>query len=380
MRIIYVITLPDLGGAQTHLLEVACAMQKSGHDVQIVAGKYGWLTEQLAIKGIEISVIDELVREISLKKDWATVYKIRNIIKKWQPDIVHCHSSKAGIVGRIAASIEGVPSIFTAHGWAFTEGIPLFKRVLYSLIERVMLNFTVYVLCVSKYDKALAEKWFLSKSPKLLAVHNGIEDVGKPLISDFGHDKFERHLNLIMVGRFAVPKEQMQLIKAVEKINKEYPNSVFLTLVGDGELFEGAEQYVNTHGLKNVISLLGERIDINELLVQNDVFCLISNYEGLPISIIEAMRAGLPVIASDVGGNNELVKDGLNGFLVERGNSEQLVERISFLLEHKEILRELGQKSREFYLKEFSAEQMMKRISAVYARVLNKKTAAGCDC
>lgn len=380
MRIIYVITLPDLGGAQTHLLEVACAMQKSGHDVQIVAGKYGWLTEQLAIKGIEISVIDELVREISLKKDWVTVYKIRNIIKKWQPDIVHCHSSKAGIVGRIAASIEGVPSIFTAHGWAFTEGIPLFKRVLYSLIERVMLNFTVYVLCVSKYDKALAEKWFLSKSPKLLAVHNGIEDVGKPLISDFGHDKFERHLNLIMVGRFAVPKEQMQLIKAVEKINKEYPNSVFLTLVGDGELFEGAEQYVNTHGLKNVISLLGERIDINELLVQNDVFCLISNYEGLPISIIEAMRAGLPVIASDVGGNNELVKDGLNGFLVERGNSEQLVERISFLLEHKEILRELGQKSREFYLKEFSAEQMMKRISAVYARVLNKKTAAGCDC
>ena len=116
-----------------------------------------------------------------------------------------------------------------------------------------------------------------------------------------------------------------------------------------------------------MISLLGERTDITELLVQNDVFCLISNYEGLPISIIEAMRAGLTVIASDVGGNNELVKDGVNGFLVERGNSEQLVERISFLLEHKEILRELGQKSREFYLKEFSAEQMMKRISQVYS-------------
>ena len=365
MRILYVITLPDIGGAQTHLLEVACAMQKSGHDVQIVAGKYGWLTEQLAIKGIEISVIDELVREISLKKDLATVHKIRNIIKKWHPDIVHCHSSKAGIVGRIAAFIEGVPSIFTAHGWAFTEGIPFFKRVIYSLVERVMLNFTAYVLCVSEYDKALAEKWFLSKSPKLLAVHNGIKDTF--------YVKLHKDvlctgvLKLIMVGRFSLQKDHLLLIRAVEKINNEYPNSVFLTLVGDGELFEGAEQYVNTHGLKNVISLLGERIDINELLVQNDVFCLISNYEGLPISIIEAMRAGLPVIASDVGGNNELVKDGLNGFLVERGNSEQLVERISFLLEHKEILRELGQKSREFYLKEFSAEQMMKRISQAYS-------------
>ena len=380
MRILYVITLPDLGGAQTHLVKITKYMKYRGHDVHVLLGKHGWLTEQLESCNIPVVVVNELVREISIRQDYLAIRRVQRIIREFKPDIVHCHSSKAGIVGRIAAFMEGVPGIFTAHGWAFTEGIPLFKRVLYSLIERVMLNFTVYVLCVSKYDKALAEKWFLSKSPKLLAVHNGIEDVGKPLISDFGHDKFERHLNLIMVGRFAVPKEQMQLIKAVEKINKEYPNSVFLTLVGDGELFEGAEQYVNTHGLKNVISLLGERIDINELLVQNDVFCLISNYEGLPISIIEAMRAGLPVIASDVGGNNELVKDGLNGFLVERGNSEQLVEMISFLLEHKEILRELGQKSREFYLKEFSAEQMMKRISAVYARVLNKKTAAKCGC
>lgn len=380
MRIVYIITLPDVGGAQTHLLEIATYMKCRGHDVHVVVGQGGWLTEQLQSCDIPVVVVNELIREISIRQDYLAIRHVQRIIREFKPDIVHCHSSKAGIVGRIAAFIEGVPSIFTAHGWAFTEGIPFFKRVLYSLIERVMLNFTVYVLCVSKYDKALAEKWFLSKSPKLLAVHNGIEDVGKPLISDFGHDKFERHLNLIMVGRFAVPKEQMQLIKAVEKINKEYPNSIFLTLVGDGELFEAAEQYVNTHGLRNVISLLGERIDINELLVQNDVFCLISNYEGLPISIIEAMRAGLPVIASDVGGNNELVKDGLNGFLVERGNSEQLVERISFLLEHKEILRELGQKSREFYLKEFSAEQMMKRISAVYARVINKKTAAGCGC
>ena len=378
MRIVYIITLPDVGGAQTHLLEIATYMKYRGHDVHVLVGKCGWLTEQLQSCDISVVVVNELVREISIRQDYLTIRHVQRIIREFKPDVVHCHSSKAGIVGRIAAFIEGVPSIFTAHGWAFTEGIPFFKRVIYSLVERVMLNFTAYVLCVSEYDKALAEKWFLSKSPKLLAVHNGIKDTfNVKLHKDV---LCTGVLKLIMVGRFSLKKDHLLLIKAVEKINKEYPNSVVLTLVGDGDLFEVAEQYVNTHGLKNVISLLGERTDINELLVQNDVFCLISNYEGLPISIIEAMRAGLPVIASDVGGNNELVKDGVNGFLVERGNSEQLVERISFLLEHREILRDMGQKSREFYLKEFSAEQMMKRISAVYARVLNKKTAAKCGC
>ena len=367
MRIVYIITLPDVGGAQTHLLEIATYMKRGGNYVHVLVGKCGWLTEQLQACGIPVVIVSELIREISIRQDYLAIRHIQRIIREVEPDIVHCHSSKAGIVGRIAAFMEGVPGIFTAHGWAFTEGIPFFKRIIYSLVERAMLNFTAHVLCVSEYDKALAEKWFLSKSPKLSTVHNGIEDIGKTLIRDFCHDEFKRHLNLIMVGRFAVPKEQMQLIKAVEKINKEYPNSIILTLVGAGELFEAAEQYVNKHGLKDMISLLGERTDITELLVQNDVFCLISNYEGLPISIIEAMRAGLTVIASDVGGNNELVKDGVNGFLVERGNSEQLVERISFLLEHREILRELGQKSREFYLKEFSAEQMMKRISQVYS-------------
>lgn len=368
MRILYVITLPDIGGAQTHLLEVACAMKNEGNDVQVVAGKYGWLTEQLESQCIKVSVINELVREISLKKDWAAVQHVREIIRNWQPDIVHCHSSKAGIAGRIAAWLEGVPSVFTAHGWAFTEGVPFFKRIIYALIERMMLNFTSYVLCVSDYDKNLAEKWFWAKLPKLLTVHNGIEDVDKNLRREFACTEFNTSLNLIMVGRFAVPKEQLQLIKAVELVNKKWHDKVHLALVGDGILLPMAERYVNEHGLNNVVSLLGERRDINELLVQSDVFCLISNYEGLPISIIEAMRTGLPVIASDVGGNNELIQDGLNGFLVGRGNLEQLVEKIAFFVEHRDSLRGMGQRSREIYLQDFSAEQMMKRINAIYCK------------
>ena len=370
MRILYVITLPDIGGAQTHLLEVACAMQKSGHDVQIVAGKYGWLTEQLAKKGIEISVIDELVREISLKKDWATVYKIRNIIKKWHPDIVHCHSSKAGIVGRIAAFMEGVPSVFTAHGWAFTEGVPFFKRVLYSVIENIMLNITSKCFCVSEYDRCLAKKWFLRDSHKIITVHNGIGDDG------LQRDAIVRMLDngsilrLIMVGRFSKQKDHMLLIKSVYDINKKYPGQVHLSLVGDGDLFAAANQYVVANNLGDFIVLLGESTCVDSLLTQSDVFCLISNYEGLPISIIEAMRAGLPVIASDVGGNNELVVDGVNGYLVSRGDRKGLVQAIEKLIKDRTLITEFGKRSQEKFRMEFAFSAMMQKIESAYRDVL----------
>lgn len=372
MRILYVITLPDIGGAQTHLLEVACAMQKSGHDVQIVAGKYGWLTEQLAIKGIEISVIDELVREISLKKDWATVYKIRNIIKKWHPDIIHCHSSKAGIVGRIAAFMEGVPSVFTAHGWAFTEGVPFFKRVLYSVIENIMLNITSKCFCVSEYDRCLAKKWFLRDSHKIITVHNGIGDDG------LQRDAIVRMLDngsilrLIMVGRFSKQKDHMLLIKSVYDINKKYPGQVHLSLVGDGDLFAAANQYVVANNLGDFIVLLGESTCVDSLLTQSDVFCLISNYEGLPISIIEAMRAGLPVIASDVGGNNELVVDGVNGYLVSRGDRKGLVQAIEKLIKDRTLITEFGKRSQEKFRMEFTFSAMMQKIESAYRDVLKK--------
>ena len=372
MRILYVITLPDIGGAQTHLLEVACAMQKSGHDVQIVAGKYGWLTEQLEIKGIEISVIDELVREISLKKDWATVYKIRNIIKKWHPDIIHCHSSKAGIVGRIAAFMEGVPSVFTAHGWAFTEGVPFFKRVLYSVIENIMLNITSKCFCVSEYDRCLSKKWFLRDSHKIITVHNGIGDDG------LQRDAIVRMLDngsilrLIMVGRFSKPKDHMLLIKSVYDINKKYPGQVHLSLVGDGDLFAVANQYVVANNLGDFIVLLGESTCVDSLLTQSDVFCLISNYEGLPISIIEAMRAGLPVIASDVGGNNELVVDGVNGYLVSRGDRKGLVQAIEKLIKDRNLITEFGKRSQEKFRMEFTFSAMMQKIESAYRDVLKK--------
>ena len=372
MKILYVITLPDIGGAQTHLLEIACAMKNDGNDVQVIAGKYGWLTEQLELKGINVGVIKELVREISLKKDWAAVQHVRKIIKNWQPDIVHCHSSKAGIVGRIAAWLECVPGVFTAHGWAFTEGVPITRRVLYSIIENIMLNITAKCFCVSEYDRCLAKKWFLRDSHRLITVHNGVVEALPQGEAVARKRDTGGILRLIMVGRFSKQKDHMLLIKAVHDINQKYPGQVHLSLVGDGDLFAAAKQYVVVNNLGEFIILLGESTCVDSLLAQSDVFCLISNYEGLPISIIEAMRAGLPVIASDVGGNNELVEDGINGYLISRGDREGLVQAIEKMLKDRDLITEFGKRSQEKFRTEFAFSAMMQKIESAYRDVLKK--------
>ena len=372
MKILYVITLPDIGGAQTHLLEIACAMKNDGNDVQVIAGKYGWLTEQLELKGIKVGVIKELVREISLKKDWAAVQHVRKIIKNWQPDIVHCHSSKAGIVGRIAAWLECVPGVFTAHGWAFTEGVPITRRVLYSIIENIMLNITAKCFCVSEYDRCLAKKWFLRDSHRLITVHNGVVEALPQGEAVARKRDTGGILRLIMVGRFSKQKDHMLFIKAVHDINQKYPGQVHLSLVGDGDLFAAAKQYVVVNNLGEFIILLGESTCVDSLLAQSDVFCLISNYEGLPISIIEAMRAGLPVIASDVGGNNELVEDGINGYLISRGDREGLVQAIEKMLKDRDLIIEFGKRSQEKFRTEFAFSAMMQKIESAYRDVLKK--------
>ena len=373
MKLLYVITLPDLGGAQAHLLEVARAMVADGHEVYVAVGKSGWLTEQLAELQINTIIVPELVREISPVKDYRVVCGIKKIIQNIRPDIVHCHSSKAGIVGRVAAWLAGVPAVFTAHGWAFTEGVPAVKRLVYSLIEHTMLLCTDKVLCVSEYDHKLADKWFGYRSEKLVTVYNGVANGERSAIpSDMEKGQAElqtKELSLIMVARFAPPKEHLQLVKAAEQVLKS-GYAVRCNLVGDGPLMAECAEYVRQHNLSSQVKLLGARNDVSSLLHASDVFCLISNYEGLPISIIEGMRADLPVLASNVGGVPELVEDGVNGFLINRGDIKQLAEKIICLLKDKKLLMNMGKKSREIYLEKFTSKVMIDKIKSVYNEIL----------
>lgn len=369
MKILYIITKSELGGAQMHLLEVVRYMHNAGHSVLVVAGTDGWLMHELAAIGIKCTVLPTLVREISPIKDVKTMRFLCNIVEAEQPNIIHCHSSKAGIVGRIAGFVKHVPTIFTAHGWAFTGGVSTSKRIFYALIEYLMLAITNRVICVSEYDCNLAAKWFLHRYAKIVTVHNGIAD--KKCKMHAGND-VDACLKMVSVARFSQQKNNIGLIKAVEQLNTQYPRKLQLNLVGDGPLLAECQEYVSNHNLGETVHFLGSRTDVENILLQNDIFCLISNYEGLPISIIEAMRAGLPIIASDVGGVNELVQDGVNGCLIPRGNVSELVDKLEYVLKHREIIESMGEASRKIYEQEYTADRMNKKILAVYDGILRR--------
>ena len=367
MRILYVITKSEIGGAQTHLMEVVRYMHRDGHDVSVVTGTTGWLTNELAAIGVDYKILPDLVREINPAKDIKTINYICRIMEDKHPDIIHCHSSKAGIVGRIAGAIKNVPAVFTAHGWAFTSGVSPAKRIIYAAIEHIMLGITKRVICVSEFDRKLAKRWFLHNYNRVITVHNGIAD---KKFSNSTVREYSLPLKLVSVARFSHQKNNMELIRAVEQINKLYSGSLQLNMVGDGPLLSEAQAYVESYKLEDDVHFLGSRTDVDDILNQNDIFCLISNYEGLPISIIEAMRAEMPIIASDVGGVNELVQDGVNGLLIPRGNIFELVDKLKYILEHKDLIKSMGEASRKIYEEEYTADRMNQKILSIYNEVI----------
>lgn len=368
-KIAYIITLASLGGAQSHLHEVIKNICLYGYEPMLICGNSGWLTYEAEKLGIRVYIAEHLQREISPVNDWKALGEIKNILRAEQPALVHCHSSKAGILGRMAARLCGIPAVFTAHGWAFTDGVASHKRCIYALIERMMLRITAKVICVSDYDKCLADRWLGNKAGKMLTIHNGIADIETSSKTKATEDGFR----IGMVSRFAVPKRQLDLLKAVQLLIENGHKNLHLILVGDGELLEECGRYVEMNKMQEHVTFMGARNDIADILPTLDVFCLISDYEGLPISIIEAMRAGLPVVASNVGGVKELVRDGSNGFLVDKGNIAMLAEKLAALEGNRQLCHAMGTKSREVYENVFGISKMIDSILSVYKEIAQQQ-------
>ena len=364
-KVCYVITLPDLGGAQSHVYEIMAGMKQYGHEAVLLVGKRGWLTEKADELGIRTYVIENMVREISPMKDLRAIYEIRNILLQERPSLVHCHSSKAGIVGRIAARLCHIPNVFTAHGWAFTDGVQPGKRFIYRNIENLVGYITDKIICVSEYDLDLGRQYLPAHADKMTAIHNCIPDVAPNLVRDW--DKAETHdfLNCIVVARFTKQKRNIEVLQIVRELLDAGKN-IKVTFVGDGPDFNKAKMVADELQLGDSVVFLGARTDVAELLPKFDIFLLLSNWEGFPISIIEAMRAGLPVIASDVGGVKEAVIDGVNGYLLKH---DVEFKKIYCRLGDDNICSKLGNMSRSQYLKFFSVHNMLLGIHKVYKEV-----------
>ncbi len=366
LKILYLITRAEAGGAQAHLLEHLRGL--CGHaDLHLATGEEeGFLVEQSRALGVTVHRVAHLVQPLQPANDARAIGEIRALIRRVEPDLIHMHSSKAGLLGRVAARMERVPFVFTAHGWAFTDGVPLKRKAVALTSEWLAGRLGGWVIAVSEYDHRLALRYKVIPPGRITTIHNGIRDVPMSLRASFARPGARR---MTMVARFAPPKDFGALLRAVADL-RDLPWT--LELVGDGPLLAETRALADRLALTARVSFAGACNDVPERLARAHIFVLISNYEGLPISILEAMRAGLPVVASNVGGVSEAVAEGQTGFLIPRGDVVALQQRLRRLLSDFDLMRRLGEAGRKRYEACFTVQGMLDKTQAVYEQVLGR--------
>lgn len=365
MKIVYVITRSDvMGGASVHLLDLVRGVQEAGHEVYILVGGHGVFQARAKANHLSCISLRHMVRQISPANDWRGYFELKEIVSKIKPDILHLHSSKAGILGRLVAKRLNIPVVFTVHGWSFTEGVSNKRRLVYKLIERFMANFADKIITVSNYDRKLALDLGVGNEKLLTTIHNGIPDSHRKIKRD---RSFDHVIKLIMVARFEAPKNHDALLTALARL-KHLP--WIIEFVGDGPTMRNMTDLARDYGLAERVKFLGARNDVDTLLEKADIFCLISNWEGLPLTILEAMRAGLPVIASRVGGVPEAVQDGKTGILVDRDDEDALAQAITSLVESESLRIQMGQNGRQRFEKEFTFQTMLQKTMQIYDAVV----------
>jgi glycosyltransferase involved in cell wall biosynthesis len=369
MRIAYVITrADDIGGAQIHVRDLARQLREDGHEATVLAGARGPLSEQLERLDVPFEEIPSLLRPIRPLRDLRAFFELRRALGRLRPDLVSTHSSKAGLLGRAAARSLGIPTLFTAHGWAFTDGVDRVSRVLYRALERAAVPLTDRIVTVSRHDGALAGQLGNAAVRKTRVIHNGMHDIPETLLADASGEP----ARLVMVARFGDQKDHATLLRALAELDAP---GWQLELIGSGPLLAKTRELAQRLGLTERVDFVGVRHDVSARLARAHTFVLATHWEGFPRSIIEAMRAGLPVVASDVGGISESVEDGVTGFLVPAGDVSRLLDRLRKIVDSPAVRHELGSASRRRYEQHFRFERMYGETVGVYEEVLAKPSA-----
>lgn len=368
-----------MGGCGRNVVDIVNGIDHSKFDVTVAYGTsriddyYRKLIPEME-RHATLVPVPELIRNISAPNDIKAWLHIRRLIRKIHPDIIHCHSSKAGIIGRFAAVGNHVPKVFyTPHAysfqaWEFSD----FQKKLFTFIEKTcsrLLTTCTFNVSLGERDIALSND--LDKPDKFKVIYNGIPDIALP-----PREKALRILSLsklpqnsIIVGstvRLSQQKDPLTFVRIAKQVVRRNP-LVHFVCIGDGDLQHDVAEYVESNGLKDNVHLLGYRDDAERIVTAFDVYLLTSLYEGLPYSLIEALRAGVPIVATDVIGSNEVVKPGVNGYLFEVQDVEEgarQVERVISERSHGD--RFSFDTVRGTYLAQFTSEHMLDSIQRSY--------------
>ena len=370
---VHVITKLDVGGAQETAVRCCTGLLRHGYDVTLVTGWHGGEAGPMASTaragGVEVVELPCLLRPIRPWSDVMALVSLVRLLRRLHPDVVHSHSSKAGVLGRVAARICGVPVVcHTVHGWSFRDEQPWPVRSAVVLLERLLARITTFTVVVTRADAELAARYRIGRKEQLAVIRSGVA-----LEAFRTADRKDARRSLGVgdqpvvgaVQRLAAPKDARTLLEAVAKAQVEVPD-LRLVVVGDGPDRESVEEDISALGLDGSVDLLGTRHDVAELVAGFDVAVLSSRSEGLPRVVVEFLAAGLPVIASDVGGVSEVVQPGRTGWLVPPGDPAALANAIVSALRSDDSAR-IARDGREA-VSSFDEEEMVRLLDDLYER------------
>lgn len=368
MKIIYGITKSDFGGAQRYVLDIATASKKNGLDTAVICGGQGLLTEKLRNENIRTISIPYMKRDFSLVEEVRSLYFIFHTLRIEKPDVFHTNSSKMGGLGAVAARLAGIKKIiFTAHGWEFNAPRrSWYARLAIKLAAWLTILLSHKTICVSDKTRRDVSSLPFTKS-KLVVIHNGIDqfeilqrEVARQELGLNGKDG-------LMVGTIAElhPVKGLDtLILAWDSFMKK--NRGKLIIFGEGDMRKELEEFIDILELKDSVELKGYTKDARRYLSALDVFVLPSRSEAMPYTVLEAGLAGIPTIATNVGGIPEIIQTGSNGILVDKNEPESIFSSLVLLSGDKSLRDRLGTALKDNILKNFSVRNMAEKTFSLY--------------
>lgn len=404
MKILRIIARLNVGGPARHVVWLTKILQDDEFQSVLIAGSIpdgeddmGYFATQNHVNPI---YVDELSRELSLR-DFSAIRRIYSQIKSYEPDIVHTHTAKAGTLGRLAAfgykwftwrTFVGKPRrvkiVHTFHGHIFHSYYGKLKTRIYLTIEQLLAKFaTDKIVVISQQQrKEINQRFCVGKDRQFHIIPLGIDFEQFPKTAD-AKRKLRDEINagndeiiVGLVGRLTEIKNVSLLLTAAAL---DWPSDVKprFVIVGDGHLRESLEGQSRTLGLHDRVTFLGHRSDILDLIAEMDILALSSLNEGTPLSLIEAMASGVPVIATRVGGVIDLlgeIDEKHNGFdvcqrgiMVESGNAQSLCDGLVFLAQNKTLSKTLSQRGKKFVLSEYSIDRLTSDMRSLYRELVS---------
>lgn len=377
MKVLILITKSNWGGAQRYVYDLATNLPKNQFEVEVMAGGNGPLIDKLTEAGIKADGNLPIGRDVKFFEDVKAFFKLIKILKEKKPDVLHVNSSKIGGLGALAGRVAGVPRIvFTAHGWAFNENRSVMSKLFIKFLYWIILSLSHVTIAVSEAMKYQVSNWPFTYK-KITVVYNGLK--AESVFSKVNarselmriNSKFSeiiRNTNpkdLVVVGSVGELhhiKGYDYALRALPELNKK----IIYVILGEGEERESLQKLIKDFDMESSVVLFGHIPHAYQYLKAFDLFLLPSLSEGFPYIGLEAGLAGLPIIATAVGGIPEIIDDMKSGVLIQPRNSREIRHALEFYMHHKKVQKEYGMAIHAKILEKFSIDKMVLETAEIF--------------